>query len=69
MFGVAEYLYRGSTPTWSGVGPGRRGLRLGRIRAVGYGPDGYLYVATSNRDSDGEPNARPDRLYRIMIGP
>lgn len=37
----------------------------GRIRAVRVGPDGALYVATSNRDGRGQPNPGDDRLLRI----
>lgn len=39
--------------------------RYGRLRDVVTGPDGYLYVATSNRDQVGEPRAGDDRILRI----
>jgi glucose/arabinose dehydrogenase len=40
---------------------------LGRLRAVHTGPDGYLYISTSNRDSRGDPGEEDDRILRIKI--
>ncbi len=37
----------------------------GRLRDVVLGPDNMLYVATSNRDSRGNPDANDDRILRI----
>jgi glucose/arabinose dehydrogenase len=37
----------------------------GRIRTVGVGPDGYLWVMTSNRDGRGTPIATDDRIVRF----
>lgn len=37
----------------------------GRIRAVVVGPDGYLYLTTSNRDGRGSPVAADDRIIRV----
>lgn len=37
----------------------------GRLRDVVQGPDGALYVATSNRDGRGNPAADDDRVLRI----
>jgi glucose/arabinose dehydrogenase len=37
----------------------------GRIRDVVDGPDGYLYLTTSNRDGRGNPAANDDRVLRI----
>jgi aldose sugar dehydrogenase len=37
----------------------------GRLRDVVMGPDGALYVATSNRDGRGRPDQRDDRILRI----
>ena len=37
----------------------------GRLRDVIQGPDGYLYVATSNRDGRGKPGAEDDRVIRL----
>jgi glucose/arabinose dehydrogenase len=37
----------------------------GRLRDVAQGPDGALYVATSNRDGRGSPSADDDRVLRI----
>ncbi len=38
---------------------------FGRIRAVAVGPDGYLWIATSNRDGRGTPVAADDRVVRF----
>jgi len=38
---------------------------FGRIRAVGLGPDGFLYITTSNRDGRGTPQPTDDKLIRI----
>jgi glucose/arabinose dehydrogenase len=40
--------------------------RYGRLRDVVSGPDGYLYVCTSNRDGRTSPVAEDDRLLRIV---
>jgi len=37
----------------------------GRIRVVRQGPDGWLYLATSNRDGRGQVRAGDDRIIRI----
>lgn len=37
----------------------------GRLREVVQGPDGALYVSTSNRDGRGNPAATDDRILRI----
>ncbi len=39
--------------------------KLGRIRDVVVGPDGFLYIATSNRDGRGIPGRQDDRIFRI----
>ncbi len=39
--------------------------KYGRLRDVEEGPDGYLYVLTSNRDGRGSPAADDDRILRI----
>ena len=39
---------------------------LGRIRDVNQGPDGYLYVITSNTDGKGFPDSDDDKLLRII---
>ena len=39
---------------------------MGRIRDVAVGPDGYLYLITSNTDGKGFPDAMDDKLLRIM---
>ncbi len=38
---------------------------FGRIRDVVAGPDGLLYITTSNRDGRGRPGATDDRVIRI----
>ncbi len=39
--------------------------RYGRLRTVVEGPDGALYVLTSNRDGRGSPRQGDDRILRI----
>jgi glucose/arabinose dehydrogenase len=39
----------------------------GRLRGVAVGPDGALYVTTSNRDARGQPSARDDLLLRVRL--
>jgi glucose/arabinose dehydrogenase len=39
---------------------------LGRIRDVNQGPDGYLYVITSNTDGKGFPDKTDDKLIKIL---
>jgi aldose sugar dehydrogenase len=41
----------------------------GRLRDVITGPDGAVYVATSNKDSRGDPSAGDDRILRIAPTP
>jgi glucose/arabinose dehydrogenase len=38
---------------------------FGRLRTVVEGPDGAIYLLTSNRDGRGNPRAEDDRLVRI----
>ena len=40
--------------------------RFGRLRDVVNGPDGYLYIATNNRDGRGVPAADDDRILRLV---
>jgi glucose/arabinose dehydrogenase len=40
----------------------------GRLRTVRVGPDGALYVLTSNRDGRGSPVDEDDRLLRVTEG-
>lgn len=39
---------------------------LGRLRDVAQGPDGNLYVITSNTDGKGFPDSQDDKLLRIV---
>ena len=39
---------------------------IGRIRDVVQGPDGSLYVITSNTDGKGFPDNMDDKLMRIL---
>jgi glucose/arabinose dehydrogenase len=38
---------------------------IGRIRAVRMGPDGQLWITTSNRDGRGQPSSRDDLVLRV----
>ncbi len=40
---------------------------FGRLRTVQQGPDGALYVLTSNEDGRGDPEPEDDRLLRIEV--
>ena len=48
---------------WFATGPDSGSL--GRLRDVVAGPDGHLYVLTSNRDGRGSPRPGDDRIYRL----
>lgn len=39
---------------------------FGRLRDVQTGPDGYLYILTSNKDGRGIPASNDDRILRIV---
>ncbi len=39
--------------------------KFGRIREVIVGPDGMLYISTSNRDGRGKPSPNDDRIIRV----
>lgn len=39
--------------------------QFGRIRDVVLGPDGYLYITTSNRDGRGSPESSDDKILRV----
>lgn len=39
--------------------------QFGRIREVIAGPDGFLYISTSNRDGRGDPQDTDDKILRV----
>jgi glucose/arabinose dehydrogenase len=41
------------------------GVAIGRVRDVVQGPDGALYLLTSNRDGRGTPRPGDDKIYRL----
>lgn len=41
--------------------------QFGRLRAVKLGPDGMLYITTSNTDGRGVPRAGDDKIIRIKL--
>lgn len=43
-----------------------KGIEIGRIRDVFQGPDGSLYIMTSNRDGRGKPAEGDDKIYRLQ---
>jgi glucose/arabinose dehydrogenase len=43
--------------------------QFGRLRDVLVAPDGAVYIATSNRDGRGSPQATDDRIVRIIPRP
>lgn len=50
---------------WFAEAPARG--RLGRLRDAVVGPDGALYLLTSNRDGRGSPRSGDDRIYRLSL--
>jgi glucose/arabinose dehydrogenase len=40
---------------------------FGRLRDVAEGPDGAIYLLTSNRDGRGKPAADDDRVLRLLF--
>ncbi len=48
----------------------KRHLRgeFGRLRTVAAGPDGYLYILTSNRDGRSNPAPDDDKIIRLNPG-
>jgi quinoprotein glucose dehydrogenase len=50
-------------------GKGEESKQPGRLRDVVVGPDGHLYVLTSNRDGRGSPRPGDDTIYRLDPAP
>jgi quinoprotein glucose dehydrogenase len=57
-----------SVERWFNTGP-RGQATFGRLRALAVGPDGAIYVGTSNTDGRGAARAGDDRVLRISKGP
>ena len=65
---TGETLYRIELSADGRSAVGREALYqgdFGRLRDVLVGPDGNVYLATSNRDGRGSPAADDDRILRI----
>ncbi len=63
-------LYRLTLSSDGGRAVGQEVLfqgQYGRLRDVLVGPDGTVYLATSNRDGRGSPAADDDRILRVKI--
>jgi len=63
-----EAVYEAMLPKSENESPGLRIHFLhefGRVRTVRVGPDGFLYLTTSNTDGRGNPEQSDDRLIRI----
>lgn len=58
-FVYVAYTYRAAD--------GRFQNRLVRLRDVAQGPDGAIYILTSNRDGRGQPSAGDDRILRLVV--
>lgn len=61
--GEALYVFN-TTTTQGGVSAHFDG-ELGRIREVIQGPDGMLYITTSNKDGRGSPQGGDDKIIRV----
>ena len=64
-----EHLHVVDLDLQNGVVVSHEGLfqdQFGRLRDVQTGPDGFLYVLTSNRDGRGSPVSNDDRILRIV---
>jgi len=60
-----ERLYRVSVDAPSRIASTYLAGQFGRLRDVVAGPDGFLYVTTSNRDGRGSPTTDDDRIFRV----
>ena len=53
---------------WFNTGP-RGSSTYGRLRGMTVGPDGAIYIGTSNRDGRGSPRGNDDRILKIRPAP
>lgn len=66
--GAALFVVRLDGNDLGKIGDMQRGLEdeFGRLRNIIEGPDGYLYLTTSNRDGKGAPAEQDDRVLRLL---
>jgi hypothetical protein len=60
------YLTRTRFGPWSGCSSTASPWAIRWLRALGEGPDGYLYFGTTNRDGRGKHDPENDRIFCLF---